>query len=319
MGQRSAGQTVATILLAFLRERTWTQIALARHCGISSKALRARLLDLSEGGMPLEAQSDPPNVYWSVPKSWFPEGTVLSPPQVAMIARLVSRLPASRQRSDALRSLLCADGQDSLEPSLDAALTRVLTILEDGLRERRAVHIDYYGASRGDRDRREISVHRILYGDRLRVLATCHRSDRFKYFRVDGVRDAVLGAPHAFRAASAEEIQAFLATSTDGYRTSEPVAKHAFVVRYPEARWAKGNHPPCAIEAEPVEGGIRFSACVAGVEPLARFVVGLGAAARAETPELAQRVRELASGALEGLKPIRKVNTRSVRPNRAAR
>jgi len=73
-----------------------------------------------------------------------------------------------------------------------------------------------------------------------------------------------------------------------------------------------------AMGAEPVENGLRFTARVAGVDPLARFVVGLGSAARAETPELAQRVKQLALGALERLKPVRKVNTRSVRPNRAA-
>jgi predicted DNA-binding transcriptional regulator YafY len=319
MGQRSAGKTIAAILLAFLRERTWKQKALADHCGISPKALRARLLELSEGGMPLEAENDPPHVFWSVPKSWVPDGTILSPRQVATVARLVSRLPPSKERSDALRALLRADASVSMEPSLDAALTKVLTILEDGVREQRAVKIDYFGVSRGDRDRREISVHRIFYGDRMRMLATCHRTDTLKYFRVDGVRDASLGTTSAFRAVSADEIQAFLATSVDGFRTSGPAHKHVFVIRYPEARWAKVNHPPCAMEAEPIEEGIRFTARVAGIEPLARFVVGLGEAARAETPELAERMREIAIGALQGMKPIRKVNTRSVRPNRAAR
>jgi hypothetical protein len=36
-----------------------------------------------------------------------------------------------------------------------------------------------------------------------------------------------------------------------------------------------------------------------GLERLARYVVGLGGAARSETPELAARVRDLARGALE--------------------
>jgi hypothetical protein len=51
--------------------------------------------------------------------------------------------------------------------------------------------------------------------------------------------------------------------------------------------------------AEVVPGGLRISVTTAGVLLLARYVVGLGAAARAETPELALLVTELARGALE--------------------
>jgi hypothetical protein len=49
---------------------------------------------------------------------------------------------------------------------------------------------------------------------------------------------------------------------------------------------------------EVVPGGLRFSTTTAGVLRLARHVVGLGAAAHAETPELALLVAELARGAL---------------------
>ena len=63
--------------------------------------------------------------------------------------------------------------------------------------------------------------------------------------------------------------------------------------------------------------GVRFTTQTAGIEPLARFVVGVGDAARAETPELRQRVQELALGALQQLRPMRKVNAKSVRLNRA--
>ena len=318
MGQRSAGKTIASIFGAFLRQRTWTQSSLAHECGVGVKALRARLLELSESGVPLESETDHPHVYWSVPRSWFPDATLLSPAQVAMTARLLLRLPASQQRAEVLQALLVHDDSSGSEPAVDTTFSRVLTVLEDGMRERRAVHIDYYAVSRGDRERREISVHRILYGERVRVLATCHRTDTFKYFRVDCVRDASFGAHTAYRAANAADIDTFLATSTDGYRTADSAAKYSFVVRYPDARWVRGNYPPCAMEAAPVEHGIRFTAHVAGVEPLARFVVGLGAAARAETPELARRVSAIARGALGEIKPLRKVNTRSVRPKRAA-
>jgi hypothetical protein len=49
---------------------------------------------------------------------------------------------------------------------------------------------------------------------------------------------------------------------------------------------------------ERIPGGMRFTTATAGVLRLARFVVGLGVAARTETPELAALVQKLARGAL---------------------
>lgn len=75
----------------------------------------------------------------------------------------------------------------------------------------------------------------------------------------------------------------------------------AFFVPDPEARWVarnllSGMHVDVD---EDVAGGIRVRCTTSAVVRVARFVVGLGSAAHAETPELALRVRELARGALE--------------------
>lgn len=76
MGQRGTTETVIGIYQAFLARRTWKQAELARELGVSTEAVRRVLLELLEKGMPLERQEDPPQVFWSVPKSWFP-GSVL--------------------------------------------------------------------------------------------------------------------------------------------------------------------------------------------------------------------------------------------------
>jgi hypothetical protein len=55
---------------------------------------------------------------------------------------------------------------------------------------------------------------------------------------------------------------------------------------------------PGPMTCEDTPAGIRVSAETSGLLRLARFVVGLGDAARAETTELARVVRELAEGAL---------------------
>ncbi len=106
-------------------------------------------------------------------------------------------------------------------------------------------------------------------------------------------------------------------TSIEMYRAPAGAVGCTFYVMNPDARWVARNLPRGPISAEHLAEGIRFSVHTAGIDPLARFVVGLGAAARAETPELQLRVRQLALGALGQVKPLRKVNTKSVLLNRA--
>lgn len=83
----------------------------------------------------------------------------------------------------------------------------------------------------------------------------------------------------------------------------------SFVVEEAEARWVVGNLPG-PMEVESIPGGRRFTTITAGVLRLARFVVGLGGAARIETPELAAVARELARGALESAASVDSVDTR---------
>jgi predicted DNA-binding transcriptional regulator YafY len=315
MGQRSAGETLARILAAFLKQRVWSQAELARCCGVSVKALRMRLQELIEANVPLASETDHPHVYWNVPRNWFPAGKLLEPRDVALVARLLQRLPPGADRAKALALVLgTSDGR--LQRVEDKSDPQILNMVEDAARERRAIEIDYFTTSRGDRSERDISVHRILYGDRVRLVATCHRTNTLKYFRVDEIR-RVRPISTPFRAAANSDVDEFVDTSIDGFHASTDSICCSFRVTYPDARWVARNLPNGAISAEPFGDGLRFKTWTAGVEPLARFVVGLGGAAEVETPELQRRVHELALGALEKLKPVRKVNTRSVRLKRA--
>lgn len=105
--------------------------------------------------------------------------------------------------------------------------------------------------------------------------------------------------PH--RTADPAEIEAMLKESVDGFHHGGAV-RCSFFVRAPESRWVERNLPG-SMTVEVLPDGLRFSTTTAGVLRLARHVVGLGAAARAETPELALLVAELARGALEASGP----------------
>jgi predicted DNA-binding transcriptional regulator YafY len=93
VGQRSNTETIIAILKAFLDQRTWKQADLARHVGVAPATIHKRLVELSESGVPLESEKDHPHVFWSVPKSWYPGGVLLTGEQMAQVLRQLSHLP----------------------------------------------------------------------------------------------------------------------------------------------------------------------------------------------------------------------------------
>ena len=124
-----------------------------------------------------------------------------------------------------------------------------------------------------------------------------------------------------FCVANDEVIRRFCADSIDGFRGSTGAEEHAFSVRDPEARWvAKNLLVP--MRAEQMTEGIIVRVATAGAMRVARYVVGLGGAARAETTRLHMLVEELAKGALRhSAKPRTIAKTRATlteRPRRRA-
>lgn len=306
MGRRSTGETIAAIYQAFLVQRTWVQAELARRIGIGPPALRRRLAELSESGMPLLRDDDPPHVYWSVRATWFPGGVALERSDAVELVRELYRLPRSEGRDRILRKLLGGMPADNaLEGAGDRIIPPVrgeqeaayLAVAEDSSLQRTALHIRYFSASRGDIGGRHVSVQTVLPGPPARFVAVCHRRDDLRWFRLDNVMAARLDASVPFREAAPEAVERFIEESADGFREEEKAAEHAFFVPGPEARWVRKN----LIEPMRVEEtgeGIRVVARTAGALRVARFVVSLGDAARVETEPLRALVAELAEGAL---------------------
>jgi predicted DNA-binding transcriptional regulator YafY len=314
MGRRSSTETLARIVIAFLDQGTWKQADLARRCDVSTKALRARLDELTLAGMPIEYELDHPHAYWSVPPTWFPGGAVLKAADASLIARLLARLPTSQERQRAMRSVLAGAAASTLgNESEEGSRAGILSALEDAARARHAVEVRYTSPQRGYVEPRDLSVQRIVYGARLRFIGHCHRSERLKWYRVDRVETVAPRPERPFHAADPGDVDAIIAESFAGYR-SDTAVDCAFFVRLPESRWVIHNLPePMAVAHH--ENGVRITTRTAGLDLLARYVVGLGEAARAETPELRARVISLAQASLAAHTPIRKLTTRSVAPN----
>jgi predicted DNA-binding transcriptional regulator YafY len=305
VGQRSQSETLAAILKAFLDQRTWKQADLARRVGVQAATIKKHLEELRASGVPLESEKDHPHVFWSVPKSWYPGGVLFSGEQIAELFRQLSRLPKSKGRDqliDTVRKFV--PGREApgavVSPEVTAREEQFLPIIEDAATQKVALRFRYYSASRGSEDTRHASVHRVTPSPRASFLATCHRTGELKSFRVENVSEAKLDPKEAFRPADATTLQAHERASLDGFHGSGAATKEIFFVSDPDARWVARNLPD-GMQAEPVPGGIRVTVETSALSVLGRFVVGLGAAAKALTPALQGEVARLARGALASI------------------
>lgn len=305
MGTRSSTETITAILKAFLDQRTWRQAELARHVGVLPPVIHKRLCELQAQGFPLHSDFDHPHVYWSVPQSWFPGGVLFTGDQITELFRQLSRLPRSRGREQLIATLLGAlpgapAGANVLPAETSAREEQHLPVIEDAAHSGTSLRLRYFSASRGNESTRHASVHRVIPGPPARFIATCHRSGELKWFRVASVSEARLDASEAFRPADPEQLEAYLRASLDGFHGGGAAETHAFFVRDPEARWVARNlleEMRCEEEA----GGIHVTAQTAALDRLARYVVGLGGAARPLTAALQAEVARLAQGALAAL------------------
>jgi predicted DNA-binding transcriptional regulator YafY len=307
MGQRSRTETVVAVLQAFLQKRTWKQIDLARHVGVNAAALRKHLHELTASGFPLEREDDHPHVYWSVPSGWFPGAVLFDSESVPELLRQLCRLPRGAARDRLIRRILEAAPRPSIVPPAAPAVLApqwteseetYLPLAEDSANRRVCLAFKYFTVSRGAVEWRYGSVQRVVIGPPARFVAVCHRDGSLKWFRLDNVLGARLDETVPYRAADPARVDAMLKESVDGFHQGKDPIRCAFFVREPECRWVERNLPG-VMEVEVTAGGIRFTSTTAGVLRLARYVVGLGAAARAETPELGALVTELARGSLE--------------------
>jgi predicted DNA-binding transcriptional regulator YafY len=307
MGQRSAHETFIAIVGAFVQRRRWTQAALAREAGVGVEAVRKHLRKMKEDGWPLEEEKDPPHVVWRVPQSWYPGVLAFKAEEVPDLLRVLARSPRSAARERVLEIVLqrlpLKDAAAPFDkavrsPEVSQEEEQWLGVIEDAAAKRIALRMHYSTASRRDDGTRHVSVHRVELGPSPRFLATCHRSGELKWFRLAGVANARLDRMEPFRAEDEEAVVAFERDTVGGFHEKGPPVRCAFVVRQPEAAWVKRNLLE-GMKHETTAGGIRVTIDTAAVSVVAKFVVQLGAAARAETKELAERVKAIAHGALE--------------------
>ncbi|HEU4583750.1 MAG TPA: WYL domain-containing protein [Polyangiaceae bacterium] len=304
MGKRSAIEATVGILSAFMRRRTWRQAELGRELDLEPRTLKRHLTELARRGIPLDREDEPPQVYWSMPKNWFPGGVLLEAEDAQLLIGLLCRVPASKPRNTLLRRVSSAiPGQTRPVAQLESVFHGLgdeapfLSLVSESAIRPSAIHFRYYSAHRGALEWRHASVQRVLPGPPARMVAHCHRSSTLKWFRIDGILDARLDPAVTYQTISDVEVDAYLMNSLDGFAAEDTPVEHRFFVAEPDARWVTKNLIP-PMKAESAAGGLRVTCRTTATLRLARFVLGLAPVARAETPELASLVHELATATL---------------------
>jgi proteasome accessory factor C len=232
---------------------------------------------------------------------------VFSREQLPELLRHLLRLPQSKTRDGLLETVLRNLPKGGSAEALPVAVVPptatkqeedYLALIEDAAAQKRALWFRYFTASRGQMSIRHASVHRVVLGRPARFIATCHREDKLKWFRVENILSAHLDPNEAYRPSEAKAVDTFHRASVDGFNAGGAVAELSFVVREPEARWVQTNLLP-TMKVQPLTNGrIRVTVETNAILQVARYVVGLGAAATAETPALAEAIEVLARGAL---------------------
>jgi hypothetical protein len=139
------------------------------------------------------------------------------------------------------------------------------------------------------------------------MVAHCHREGTLKWFRVDGIVDAQLDPAVTYQLVPTAAVDTYLGNSLDGFSAGDVPIDHRFFVADPDARWVVRNLI-VPMKADVVPGGVRITCRTAAILRLARYVLSLAPVARAETPELASLVNQLATATLaqhQRAKPLR--------------
>ncbi len=311
VGQRTSTETLFGIIAAFVEARTWSQASLAKKLETRPDTIRRRLEELRAGGFKLERSVEHPQVYWSVPKDWFPGALLFKADEVKDLLRLLGRAPRGALRAQVvglvvtrLANLGHASAAAALEggtappPSVREDLERWLAIAGDAVSGGVTMKMRYFTASRRDESWRHVSVHRVDHGTRPQLIGTCHRANALRRFRVSNILEARLDVGEQHRPVDVDALRRFDEESFGGFHHEGPSVLCVFFVRDAQAAWVSRNLPDDRITQEAAAGGARFRVTTSAVEFLARFVVGLGDAATAETVELREATARLARGAL---------------------
>lgn len=173
--------------------------------------------------------------------------------------------------------------------------SEAVTAVRSAVRNRQALRIEYYSASRDTLSKRIVDPIRIaVVGDHSYLEAWCRGSEGVRLFRFDRIEQAEVLDQRAAPPAPAVQ------TATDtGLFEADPSLPAATVIVGPSASWVFDYFPMRPTGTQHPDGSLEAAMTYASEDWMARLILGFGSAIRVLAPEsLARRVRADATAAL---------------------
>jgi len=303
VGSKSKTETPLRLLAALLEKRTWTQAELARHVDVQPQTVKRCLEELLEAGVPLEREEETPQVYWSVPQSWLPEGVHLPRGHFVDLLRRLARGaspgehdPLLKHLVDAAPSLrgMVARIQDSHVADNAPLSSALMAQLEDAW-DSHAVILSYRKTDGGEVEPRHCSPARFV--DRYQhLLARCHKSGRARRFRLDRILGVTRAVGVDYKPLSEAEVHDELAGSVDGFRAPGPLVSVRFRLVGEGSGWMRDTLPEDLVY-EPIASGYLVHGETGALEKLAAKLVTYGAAVRYDDEGLREAARAVVTAA----------------------
>jgi proteasome accessory factor C len=283
----------------------------AQHFGISQDQLVKDLELLFVCGTPGHLPDDLIEADWDSGRIFLDNADPLSRPlrlgvdeAVALIAglRTLADVPGLHDRdvlATVLDKLSAAAGESAPRAAaLHVDLSRgaqehVLTAARDAVRRRRRVRLSYLVPGRDETTDRDVDPIRVVNaGDRWYVEGWCHRAEAVRLFRLDRILHIevldVDGTPPPDA----------VSRDTDDLFTASPDDLVVTVELQPAARWVAEYYPVDDVQ-ELTGGRLRVRLRTASEDWLPRLALRLGGQlVVVSPPQVADRIRELAGGAL---------------------
>jgi proteasome accessory factor C len=188
-----------------------------------------------------------------------------------------------------------AGGDPAVPTRMTADESPAAAAVREAVRDRRALAIEYYSASRDTSSHRVVDPIRIVFvGDQSYLEAWCRTAEGVRLFRFDRIDAAeVLDQP------AAPPPPAVQAGPDTSLFDADPSLPSATLQVAPTATWMFDYFPMRMVRELP-DGSCEAEMTYASEEWMARLVLGFGAAVRVLQPDsLAQRVKSNATAALQ--------------------
>jgi proteasome accessory factor C len=206
-----------------------------------------------------------------------------------VVDRTLAKLEAAAGEGAALAAHV-----DVQVPETEAATAGLRRDLDQALRERRQVRLEYYVPARDETTTRTVDPLQLVTAEGHTYLdAWCHTAEDRRLFRLDRVSEAVvLDSP------AAEHTDLPARDLSEGIFQPSEADTLATLHLDPAARWVAEYYPVETVE-EGADGGLRVRLRVGDPGWLTRLLLRLGGAAHVEEPAaLAEKVRVTAANAL---------------------